>query len=127
MIFSSVFFKGSGFCICQTVKSNKFNDELMTLKFRYKPPIDDKRILIEHVVKNTLVELNNTSDNFRFSASAATFDMRLRKPEFIGDFNFKNVKKIALNFKGKDENDYRKELVSLIANADKIKNCLADK
>jgi len=112
----------------QAVKINsQFKDELMTLKFRYKPPKDEKSILIEHIVKNESLKFEKTSDNFRFSASVAGFGMLLRDSEFKGDVDFKKLIELALNSKGKDENNYRKEFISLIKKAKQIKNNLAEK
>ncbi len=105
---------------------SKYSDELMTLKFRYKPPKDDKSILIEHVVKNETEKLNNTSDNFRFAASVAGFGMLLRSSEFKGDIDFKMLRKLASEAKGKDENSYRKEFISLIKKAESISEGLAE-
>ncbi|MCD4792480.1 MAG: von Willebrand factor type A domain-containing protein [Bacteroidales bacterium] len=107
--------------------NSKFKDELMSLKFRYKPPKDDKSILIEHIVKNSALELNNTSDNFRFSASVAAFGMLLRDSEFTGNFDYPKVIKLASGSKGKDENGYRKEFIELIEKAKKIFTGIADK
>ena len=107
--------------------NSKYKNELMTLKFRYKPPKDDKSILIEHIVSNELIKLNNTSDNFRFSASVAAFGMLLRESEFTGNFDYTKVIKLASGSKGKDENRYRKELIELIEKAKIITDRIADK
>ncbi len=107
--------------------SNKYNDELMTLKFRYKPPKDSVSILIEHIVMNKTLKLNNTSDNFRFSASVAAFGMLLRDSEFKGNFDYLKVIKLASESKGKDENGYRKEFIELIEEAKKIAAAITDK
>ncbi|MCD4792479.1 MAG: von Willebrand factor type A domain-containing protein [Bacteroidales bacterium] len=106
--------------------NSKFKDELMTLKFRYKPPKENKSILIEHIVRNELIKLNNTSDNYRFSASVAAFGMLLRDSEFTGNFDYPKVIKLASGSKGKDENKYRKEFIELIKKAENIKDNLAD-
>jgi len=105
---------------------SKFKDELMTLKFRYKPPKKDKSILIEHIVMNDIEDFNKTSDNFRFSSSVASFAMLLRDSKFKGDANYKMIEELASNSKGKDENSYRKEFVKLIKKAEDISNNLAE-
>jgi len=105
---------------------SKFKDELMTLKFRFKPPKEDKSILIEHVVMNDVESFKKTSDNFRFSASVAGFAMLLRDSKFKGDENYKMIEELASNSKGKDENSYRKEFVKLIKKAEDISNNLTE-
>ncbi len=112
----------------QAVKVNsEYNDELMTLKFRYKPPKEDKSILIEHIVNNNAIAISKTSDNFRFSAAVAGFGMLLRDSEFKGKMDFNMIDKLASDSKGEDKNSYRKELISLIKKAEDIKDNLADK
>ncbi len=94
------------------------SNEVMTLKFRYKPPKDDKSILIEHPVIDNQTKLNKTSNNFRFSASVAAFGMILRKSKFRENADYKMVKELAENSKGKDPNGYRDEFVRLIGIAE---------
>lgn len=106
---------------------SKYKDELMTLKFRYKPPKEDKSILIEHVVMNNCEDINKTSDNFRFSASVASFGMLLRDSKFKGDADYKMIEELASASKGKDENSYRKEFVKLVKKAKDITDNLAEK
>ncbi len=96
---------------------SEFKDELMTLKFRYKPPKEKKSILIEHIVKNNVTDLEETSNNFRFSASVAAFGMLLRDSKYKGNISYKDIKKLAEASKGKDTNSYRKEFISMIRTA----------
>ncbi len=99
---------------------SEFKDELMTLKFRYKPPKEKKSILIEHIVKNNVTDLEETSNNFRFSASVAAFGMLLRDSKYKGNISYKDIKKLAEASKGKDTNSYRKEFISMIRTADDL-------
>jgi len=101
-------------------KVNTFSDELMTLKFRYKPPKEDKSILIEHIVKNLVSDINKSSDNFRFSASVAGFGMLLRDSEFKGDLTYEQVFEMAQKAKGVDGEGYRDEFLQLIKKAMKF-------
>ena len=105
----------------QTTKLNdnaKNSKEIMTIKFRYKPPKSDKSIKIEHAITNTLTKLNATTNNFRFSAAVAGFGMLLRDSKFKGNVTYKMVKDLANNAKGKDENGYRTEFISLVKTAE---------
>ncbi len=105
----------------QTTELNnnaKSSNEIMTIKFRYKPPKSNKSIKIEHAITNTLTELKASSDNFRFSAAVAGFGMLLRDSKFKGNVTYKMVKDLANNSKGKDENGYRTEFISLVKTAE---------
>lgn len=98
----------------------------MTLKLRYKPLDSDKSKLLEfNLNKEAAVE--QTSDNFRFSAAVAAFGMLLRDSEFKGTANFDKVKNWALSAKGQDPNGDRAELVKLIQLAAQLKSNAAAK
>lgn len=98
-------------------KSTANSDELMTVKFRYKPPSSDKSKLIERVVLDQGIVLEETSNNFRFSAAVAGFGMILRQSKFIGKGNYEMMETLAKGAKGKDEEGYRAELITLIDKA----------
>ncbi len=97
--------------------SAKNSKEIMTLKFRYKPPKSDKSILIETPINDDDIALDKTTNNFRFSASVAGFGMLLRDSKFKGTADFDMIKDIAKNSKGKDVNGYRGEYIRLIETA----------
>jgi Ca-activated chloride channel family protein len=96
---------------------NSFNKELLTLKFRYKLPKDSTSILIEHAVMNEEVSLENSSDNFRFSAAVAGFGMLLRDSKYKGELTYTMLKEIAEGAKGTDEFGYRTECIQLMNSA----------
>ena len=101
----------------------KNSNEIMTIKFRYKPPESDKSILITHSLTSkyplgtTITEIENPSNNFLFSAAVAEFGMLLRDSEFKGEASYDNVLKLAKSSKGKDENGYRHEFIGLVETA----------
>lgn len=102
-----------------SIKNN--SSDLMTLKLRYKPLDSDKSKLLEfNLNKDAAVE--QTSDNFRFSAAVAAFGMLLRDSEFKGTANFDKVKIWALSAKGQDPNGDRAELVKLVQLAAQLKS-----
>ena len=88
--------------------------ETLTVKFRYKPPKEDKSKLIEQLVIDKDIALKETSDNFRFSAAAAGFGMLLRDSKFKGDLTFDRVMELAKGAKGQDEEGYRAEFLRLV-------------
>ncbi|MEO7045326.1 MAG: von Willebrand factor type A domain-containing protein, partial [Ferruginibacter sp.] len=65
-----------------------FNDEILTVKFRYKSPDRETSELIVHPVMDKSIALNNTSDNFRFATAVSGFAMLLRNSEFKGNSSF---------------------------------------
>jgi Ca-activated chloride channel family protein len=94
-----------------------YGDELMTVKLRYKRPREDKSRLLSRTIKNKVVDLEKTSDNFRFSAAVAEFGMLLRESEFKSDASFENVLQAAKEAKGKDSDGYRSEFVLMVEKA----------
>jgi len=99
-----------------TVGNNQ--SDLMTVKFRYKPPKSTTSILMEEVLqKGSQVTLDQASNNYRFSAAVASFGMILRDSEFKGESNYELVQTLAKKSLGKDENGYRTEFLSLVKTA----------
>lgn len=96
------------------------NDEIMTVKFRYKAPDGDVSKLIEEPVKDKQIPILKMSENFRFAAAVAEFGMLLRNSEFKSEASFDNVVKMAKKAKGIDEEGYRAEFVRLAENAQSI-------
>ncbi|SFF44745.1 vWA domain-containing protein [Thermoflexibacter ruber] len=92
------------------------NDELMTIKFRYKKPSEDTSQLMTHVLKDKSKKLEETSDNFRFSASVAEFGLLLRDSEFKGNANYNQIISLAKGAKGNDSEGYRAEFIQLVEN-----------
>lgn len=104
----------------QDKKLNKYaktSKDLITLKLRYKKPKSSKSKLIEQVVKAQPIALENTSDDFRFSAAVAGFGMLLRNSDHKGESTWELIYQLAKNAKGKDELGYRGELLRLIESA----------
>ncbi len=96
------------------------NNELMTVKFRYKKPDENKSNLIEHIVK--VNELNaNVSGNFQWATTVAEFGMLLRDSKFKGNTNYKDLLAQAKKSKESDENGYRAEMIQLIQKAEMLK------
>lgn len=99
-------------------EANKgFSNEIMTIKLRYKKPDEDISKLIIHPVSDENVSLEQTSDNFRFSAAVAEFGMLLRSSSFKQNSAYSNVIELAKSAKGKDQNGYRSEFIELVKSA----------
>ena len=89
------------------------SDELLTVKFRYKKPDGNKSKLITQVLMDKQVKLNNTSDNFRFSAAVAELGLLLRDSEFKAKSSYGSVLNLAYGAKGDDKEGYRAEFIQL--------------
>lgn len=91
--------------------------ELFTVKFRYKKPDGDKSKLIVHVVNNETTPFNYSSENIRFASAVAAFGMLLRNSKFKGTADYKMVLSMANDAKGKDSQGYRAEFIRLVETA----------
>jgi len=89
-------------------------DELLTVKIKYKRPSSNQSELINVVVPNEAVSLNKTSDNFRFSASVASYGMLLRDSSFKQNSTIDNAIQLASASVGKDQFGYRSELIEMM-------------
>jgi Ca-activated chloride channel family protein len=98
----------------KNTNDENFNDELATIKFRYKKPDGDKSSEIIQVVKNTNDSLSSSSDDFKFVSSVAWFGLVLRNSKLISNTNLKEIESLAKKGKGKDDEGYRAEFVRLI-------------
>ncbi|MBI5858545.1 MAG: von Willebrand factor type A domain-containing protein [Sphingobacteriales bacterium] len=99
------------------LSKSSHNDEIMTVKFRYKAPDGDVSKLIEHPVLDKQIPIARTSENFRFAAAVAQFGMLLRNSEFKSDASYSSVLGLSRKAKGADEEGYRSEFVRLVESA----------
>jgi Ca-activated chloride channel family protein len=97
------------------------NDELLTLKLRYKAPDapleQGTSKLLAFPVKDGGQAFAAASVDFRFASSVAAFGMILRDSAHKGDATLANVAEIAAGAKGEDKNGYRAEFVELVSKA----------
>jgi len=92
----------------------KFGSEMMTVKLRYKEPDGETSKLLSEAIQHEVSRFEATSDNFRFSASAAAFGMLLRDSEFKGEASYQLVIEWANASKGTDPEGYRAEMIGLL-------------
>jgi len=88
--------------------------ELMTVKFRYKRPNEDASKLIVHPLVDDNIKLDETSENFRWSAAVAGFGMLLRDSEYVKGYSVDQVLQLAQGARGKDQEGYRVEFINLV-------------
>jgi len=90
------------------------SDELMTVKFRYKHPDGENSKLIIHPIKDKHLALDNTSNNFRWSAAVAAFGMLLRESDYVNQYSYDEVVQLAKTARGDDEEGYRSEFIKMV-------------
>ncbi|MEP6361138.1 MAG: von Willebrand factor type A domain-containing protein, partial [Balneola sp.] len=95
-----------------TTPVNGFDDELMTVKLRYKQPDAEKSQLLSQVIKRS--DRFELSENLKFASSVASFGMLLRDSKFKGNSSFEMVQQLAKESKGVDENGYRAEFIKIV-------------
>ncbi len=96
-----------------TSKINKeFGDELLTVKFRYKKPQENKSIEMIHVLETKNEKV--ASQDFNFAASIAWFGMKLRNSKFLKNESLKDVITLAEANKENDNQGYKAEFVRLV-------------
>ncbi len=82
---------------------------------------------MEIPVKGKVLDLEETSNNFRFSASIAEFGLILRNSEYKRDATMQEVIAMAKGARGDDEEGYRSEFIKLVKLADSLKEWSAEK
>jgi Ca-activated chloride channel homolog len=88
------------------------NNELMTVKFRYKDPTDSVSKLVTKAVMAN--ESLKASENLRWSIAVAQFGMLLRGSEYKGSASIASVQELANASKGNDSEGYRAEFIRML-------------
>ncbi|WP_298370432.1 von Willebrand factor type A domain-containing protein [uncultured Lutibacter sp.] len=94
--------------------TSTLNNELLTVKFRYKKPSGKKSIEIIDVVNDENKTIEAMSNDFKFSTAVALFGMKLAKSKFTNKANYNKVIELAKEGKGEDKNGYRSEFIRLV-------------
>jgi Ca-activated chloride channel family protein len=90
------------------------NNELLTVKIRYKLPHETESKLLEFpVAANSVKPAGKETPDFRFAASVAGFGMLLRDSPYKGNATFSSVIEMAQNAIGQDKYNYRADFVKL--------------
>ncbi len=101
---------------------SNFNDELLTVKLRYKEPNDMQSKLLTQGLLDRGNSIENATDNLRFGSAVAEFGMLLRDSRYKGSANFNNVSSLAGNSMGSDLKSYRSDFLDLIRKANRLRN-----
>jgi Ca-activated chloride channel homolog len=92
--------------------------EYAFVRLRYKLPKEDKSNLVETPVLIKAKEANaGMQSEVKFSVAVAGFAQLLRGGQFMEDFSYDDVIKLAQESKGEDEFGYRNEFIQLVRKA----------
>ncbi|WNM18953.1 vWA domain-containing protein [Flavobacterium capsici] len=95
-------------------KGNNYQNELATIKFRYKKPDGDKSIEMINTIASSSKALNNVSDDFKFTAAVAWFGLNLRDSKLVKNKSLTDIKKLAKEGLANDDEGYKAEFIRLI-------------
>jgi Ca-activated chloride channel family protein len=93
------------------------NNELLTIKLRYKKPQADESTLMTRIVMNDTVPDNQLTENFRFASAVAGYGLLLKNSQYKGNMNWDMVTDLANGSIGKDPDGYRRGFVTLAEQA----------
>lgn len=93
--------------------NGEYNDELFTLRVRYKEPDEEDSKLSDYVCKTSAYSKEG-SDNLRWAASVAAFGMYLKDSEYMGDTNRKLIISLAESVEDFDTDEYKQEYIELV-------------
>jgi len=98
------------------------SNEVANVKFRYKgvKKQDTTSKLIEEVVMNNVLELNQTSTNFKLAAGVAEFGLLLRGSEYKSLCNFKDAIDLVTPAKENDIDGYISGLIEMMKSAKEL-------
>ncbi len=100
----------------------RFNDELLTVKLRYKEPNENKSKLLTQGLLDRGNSIENASDNLRFASAVAQFGMLLRDSRYKGSASFGNVSNLVDDSRGNDLKSYRSDFLNLVGKANRLKS-----
>jgi len=91
-----------------------YQNELATIKFRYKNPKEDKSIETVQTIENKSTDLKNASADFKFASSVAWFGLKLRDSKLITDKESSHIVDLAKQGIKNDKDGYKAEFVRLV-------------
>jgi Ca-activated chloride channel family protein len=100
----------------------RFNDELLTVKLRYKEPKETESRLLTQGLLDKGNDIESASDNLKFAAAIAEFGLLMRDSRYKAQASFENASALAASAKGNDMKSYRTEFMELIGKARRLRN-----
>lgn len=98
-----------------------FDNEIMTVKLRYKEPKESKSKLLTIGVLDRNDSIENSSNNMKFATAVAEFGLLLRDSRYKGNASFTNVSSLVSSSLGSDLKGYRSEFLTLVNKANNLK------
>lgn len=95
-------------------KGVNYQNELATIKFRYKKPNGDKSIEMVSTIASDSKSLNTASDDYKFTAAVAWFGLNLRDSKLVSNKSLVAIKKLAKEGLANDDEGYKAEFIRLI-------------
>ncbi len=100
---------------------SSFNNELLTVKLRYKEPNGSESKLLSQGLIERESSIENASENLRFATAVAEFGLLLRDSRYKGNASFRNVSHLAEGALGNDLRNYRNDFLTLVSKAQRLK------
>ncbi|WP_347219021.1 VWA domain-containing protein [Chryseobacterium sp.] len=95
-------------------KTKNIDNELATVKFRYKKPNEASSKEITKIIKKEALSPVKVSYDFKFASSVAWFGLVLRDSKLIKNKDLTKIEKLAKEGKSTDTEGYRAEFIKLI-------------
>lgn len=89
-------------------------ENLATIRLRYKAPKGKKSQLIETIIANQSKSMEEAGADFNFAAAVAAWGMLLKDSPHKGDTDIKIISELIEAGMGEDENGYRQEFKELV-------------
>ncbi len=100
----------------------KFNDELLTVKLRYKEPNETESKLLTQGLLDRANTIENASDNLRFASAVAEFGLLLRDSRYKGNADFGSINNLVESSLGSELKNYRNDFLDLVRKANRLKS-----
>ncbi len=97
-----------------TTNVANYNNELATIKFRYKKPDGEKSIEMIQTINDKTIALKAASEDFKFTTAVAWFGLKLRDSKLVSDKDTQSILALAKKGISKDTDGYKAELVRLV-------------
>ena len=90
------------------------NDELLTVKVRYKKPSEGVSTKFDIALLDGKSKFESMDTEFRFATAVASFGMKLRNDKLVKDLRYRDIETMAKESKGNDQYGFRAELIEMI-------------
>ena len=98
----------------KTDSESQYNEELATIKFRYKKPDGEKSIEMIKTIADQAISLEQSSRDFKFSSAVAWFGLKLRDSKYLSEKSTDAIKRLAQSGLSYDEDGYKAEFIRLV-------------